>query len=130
MIVSRSRDLVALGNAAAARAVHADRMDFVEVGQRVVLVGEVADRGDRRDVAVHRIDALERDQLGRVRILGGEQLLEMLEIVVAEDALLAARIADAGDHRGVVELVREDDAAGQQLAERRQRRLVRDVAAR
>ena len=71
-------------------AVHADRMDLVEVGQRVILVGEVADRGDRRDVAVHRIDAFERDQLGRLGIFGGEQLLEMLEVVVPEHALLAA----------------------------------------
>ena len=84
------RDAVALGNAAAVLAVHADGMDFVEIGQRVILVGEVADRGDRRDVAVHRIDALERDQLGRLGVLGSKQLLEMLEIVVAEHALLAA----------------------------------------
>ena len=52
----------------------------------------------------------------------------MLEIVVAEDALLAARILDAGDHRRMVERVGEDHAAGEQLAERRQRRLVGDVA--
>ena len=109
-------------------AVHADRMDFVEIGQRVIFVGEVADRGDRRDVAVHRIDALERDQLGRFGVLGRKQFLEMIEVVVAEHALLAARTLDPGDHRGVVELVREDHAAGEQLAERRQRRLVRHVA--
>ena len=59
-------DAVALGNAAAARAVHADRVDLVEIGERFIFVGEVADFGDRRDVAVHRIDALEGDQLGRV----------------------------------------------------------------
>ena len=62
-------DPVALRNAAAARAVHADRMDLVEIGQRAVAVGEVADRGDRGDVAVHRIDAFERDQLGRLGVL-------------------------------------------------------------
>ena len=56
---------LALGDAAAARAVKADRMHFVEIGQRVVLLGEVADRLDRRDVAVHRIDALEHDDLRR-----------------------------------------------------------------
>ena len=66
MIVSRCGDAVALGNAAAARAVHADGVDLVEIGERVIFVGEVADRGDRGDVAVHRIDALEGDQLGRV----------------------------------------------------------------
>src|SRR3546814_6029549 len=52
----------------------------------------------------------------------------MREIVVAEDALLAARVADAGDHRGVVHLVRKDDHAGEQPRQRRQRRLVRDIA--
>ena len=57
------RDTFSLGNAAAARAVHANRMHFVEIGQRVIFVGEVADRRDRRDVGFHRIDAFERDQL-------------------------------------------------------------------
>ena len=52
----------------------------------------------------------------------------MLEVVVPEHALLAAAVLDPGDHRGVVELVGEDHAAGEQLAERRQRRLVRHVA--
>jgi hypothetical protein len=54
---------------------------------------------------------------------------EMIEVVVAEDALLAARIADARDHRRVIEFVREDHAAGQDLGQRRQRRLVGDIAA-
>ena len=90
MIVSRSATPSRSEMPPPCVAVHADRMDLVEVGQRVVFVGEVADRGDRRDVAVHRIDALERDQLGRFGVLGGEQLLEMVEVVVAEDALLAA----------------------------------------
>ena len=48
---------------------------------------------------------------------------------MAEHALLAARIADAGDHRCVVQFVRIDDAAGQHLGQRGQRRLVRHIAA-
>src|SRR4029079_4344660 len=79
------RGLVACGEAAAARAVHADRVNLVDVGQRVVPVREVADRVDRRDVAVHRIDALEGDQLRNISALGGEQLFEVLDVVVAED---------------------------------------------
>ena len=55
---------VALGDAAAARAVHADRMHFVDIGVGAVLLGEIADRRDRRDVAIHRIDRFEHDQLG------------------------------------------------------------------
>jgi hypothetical protein len=78
-------------------------VNFVEIGDGIIFVGEVANLGDRGDVAVHRIDALEGDQLGRGRVRGGEQLFQMGEIVVPEDLLLAARAADAGDHRGVVE---------------------------
>ena len=54
----------------------------------------------------------------------------MRQVIVAEHALLAARVADARDHRGVVEFVRIDDAARQHLGQRRQRRFVRDIARR
>ncbi len=121
--------LLALGNPAAAGAVHADGVHLIDIGQRVVSFGQVADRVDRRDVAIHRIDAFEGDQLGHFLVLGGEQLLEMIEIIVPEDALFAARIADARNHAGVVELVGKDHAARQQLGQRRQRRVVRDIAA-
>ena len=55
----------ALGDAAAARAVEADGMDLVEIGHRAVRFGDVAELGDRRDVAVHRVDGLEGHQLRR-----------------------------------------------------------------
>jgi hypothetical protein len=103
-------------------------VDFVDIGQRVVLVGQVADRVDRGDVAVHRIDAFERDQLGHFGIGFGQQFFQMRDVVVTPHTLFAARIADAGDHRGVVEFVRKDDAARQDLGQRRQRRVVRDIA--
>ena len=123
------RGLVPLRDAAAARAVHADRVNLIDVGQRVVFLGKVADRVDRGDVTVHRIHAFERDQLGASRVFSGEQLLEMSDVVVAEHALLAAGITDPCDHAGVVELVGEDHAAGEQLGECRKRGVVRDIAA-
>ena len=52
----------------------------------------------------------------------------MLEVVVAEDVLLAAAVADALDHRGVVQLVGEDDQARHESLQGRQRRLVGDIA--
>ena len=71
---------------------------------------------DRRDIAVHRIDALERDQLGPVA--GSlQQLLEVREIVVAEDHLVAARLPHALDHRVVVQRVGEDQASGDEPGE-------------
>ncbi len=120
-------DAVALGDAAAARAVEADRVHFVEIGQRAVLFGEVADRGDRRDMPVHRVDALEGDDLRRGAVELFELRLEVLDVVVAPDALGTATMANAGDHRGVVLLVGEDDGARQQLRQGGERRVVGDI---
>ena len=96
----------------------------------VEFVGQVADFRDRRDVAVHRIDAFKGDQLGCFGVFGGQQFAQMFDIIMAENALFAARIADARDHAGVVKFVGKDDAAGQQTRQRRQRRFVRDIARR
>ncbi len=52
---------VAIGDAAAARAIKADGVNLVEIGHGVVARGEIGDLADRRDVAVHRIKALEGD---------------------------------------------------------------------
>ena len=51
----------------------------------------------------------------------------MRDVVMAPDMLLAIGLADAFDHRGVVERVGIDDEARQNLAQRRQRRLVGDI---
>ncbi len=121
-------DAVALGDAAAARAVHADRMNLVDIGHGAVALGEIADLRQRRDVAVHRIKALAGDQLRPVGTGGAQQLLEMRHVVVAEHLALAAGLADAFDHRIVVELVRQDQAIRNQLGDGRNAGLVRDVA--
>lgn len=118
----------AFGNAAAARAVHADGVHFIEIGHSAELVGEIADLLDRRDIAIHRIDALEGDQLRRIRIGSGELGFEIVEIVMLPDHPLALAVADAFDHRGVVERVGEDDQAGDLLAERAKGRPVRHIA--
>ena len=123
------RHIVTLGDPAAARAVHADRMDFVAIGQRIICVGEVTNVANVSHIAVHRIDALEGNQLGRLGVFGGQQRFEMGEVIVAPDTLLAATVADAGDHARVVELVGEDDAAGQDFAQCCQSCLIRNIAA-
>ena len=68
--------------------------------------------------------------LGAAGIGAPQQFLEMLDVVVAPDLTLRLAAAHAFDHRGVVELVGEDDAAGQDVAQRRERRVVGDVARR
>ena len=52
----------------------------------------------------------------------------MRDIVVAEDLLFHPRLAHALDHRGMVELVREDEAVRHQPGDGRDRRLVRNEA--
>jgi hypothetical protein len=101
-----------LGHAAAARAVHADRVHLVQIGHGAILLGEVANALDRRYVAVHRIEALEHDQLGLRRIGGLEQLFQVPHVVVPEDLLLTSGLAHALDHGIVVEGVGQDHAVG------------------
>ena len=93
-------------------------MDLVEIGQGAIFLGEIANAGDRRDVAVHRVDALEGDEFWPIDIDIAQEVLEVTHIVVPENALLAPRLADAVDHRRMIEFVGKDDAAGEQLADR------------
>ena len=48
------------------RPIEPDRMHFVEIGHRGILFSDVAQLADRGDVAVHRIDRLEADELGPI----------------------------------------------------------------
>ncbi|MNN28597.1 hypothetical protein D3C81_1421750 [compost metagenome] len=103
-------------------------MDFVQIGHGAVLLGQGDGAGDVGDVAVHRIDALEGDQLGRINRRGGQQFFEVFKVVVAEDVARTAAVTDALDHRGVVQGVGEDDQARQDLLQGRQRRLIGHIA--
>ena len=120
----------ALGDSAAARAVETDRVDLVEIGDGTVLLGDVADGRDRRHVAIHAVDALEGDDLRTLRIDAAHELVEMRDVVVAEDEPLRAGAADALDHRIVVERIGEDGAVRHGTAEGRQRGQIRDPARR
>ena len=64
---------------------------------------------------------------GRAGIERAELGLEVGQIVVLPDALGPAAVADAGDHGGVVLLVRQDDRAGQQLLQGGKRGVVGDI---
>ncbi len=89
-------------------------MGLVDHEPGAVALGEVGDRFDRGDMAVHGIDALEGDELGRASRRLLEHLFEMLDVVVTEDALLAAAMPNALNHRGVVLLIGEDHEPGDQ----------------
>ena len=120
--------VVALSNAGPARAVHADRMDLVNVGHGVVALGQITDPGDWRDVAVHRIDALEYDQLWPVVSSAHQQLFQMSDVVVAPDQLGAAGGAHALDHRVVVERIGKDETVRQQPCDGRDAGKIRHIA--
>ena len=103
-------------------------MDLVDVGQGTVLLRQGNRAWDVGDVAVHGIDALEGDQLRRSRIGGGEQFLEVGEVIVPEDVPGTPTAPDARDHRVVVQRVGEDDETRKDLVEGRERGLVGDIA--
>jgi hypothetical protein len=109
-------------------AIHADGVNFIEIAQRIVFPGEVADFPDRRNVAIHRINGLERYDLRRVQLVFLKHALQMLGIVVTPDALWAAALAHAFEHGSMVLLIRENDRALQELDLRRKRGFVRNIA--
>src|SRR6185312_4065 len=121
-------DAVALGDTAATRAIHADRVDLVDIGHGAVSFREIAYLCQWRDVAVHRIEALAGDQLGPVRAGGAQQFFEMRHVVVAEHLALAAGPTNAFDHRIVVQGVRQDQAVRNEPGDGRNAGLVGDIA--
>jgi len=92
---------------ATARPVEADRVHLVEMGHRSEALGDVADFVDRGDVAIHRIDRLEANELGLVAGHTLQQSRQIRGVIVAENVLFGAAAADASDHRGMVVGVRK-----------------------
>ena len=127
-VPSAGRGAVAFADAAAARAVHADGMHLVDIGHGAVALGEIADLVHRRDIAVRGIKALKRDQLRSAWIGAVQQFFKVCHIVVAENPLLATRLAHTFDHRVVIERVRQDQAVRHHLRERSNAGLVGDIA--
>ena len=109
-------------------AIQANRMNLVQIGDGAKFVGQIADFRNRRDIAIHGIDRLEGDDLGHRGVRLGQMHAQMFHVVMAEDALVGPAVANAVDHRGVVHLVGIDNGVGQNLGQRRQRRLVGNIA--
>jgi hypothetical protein len=88
MTLMRSRDLRAR-RSLLPRAVQANRVNLVNISERIVPLGELHDPADRGDVSVHRIKALENDQLHAIATRLDQQLLETRDIIVPPDFLFA-----------------------------------------
>ncbi|KHQ52584.1 hypothetical protein OA50_03059 [Mameliella alba] len=117
-----------LGDAAAARTVKPHGVHLVEIGHGAVAFRHLDDLGHRADVAIHRVDGFEGDDLGRVGGQRRQLAVQVLGVVVFPDHLAGAGMADALDHAGVVGRVREDDRIRQTAAQGRKRGPVRDIA--
>jgi hypothetical protein len=95
-------------HAAAVGAEEAHAMRFVAQDHRAMLLGDRDHFRQRRDVAEHRIDAFEHDQLAGLLGQAAEALVEILDAVVAEaDDLGIAEPAAVIDRRVAVGV--EDD---------------------
>ncbi len=103
-------------------------VNLVEIGQGVITVGQIADLFDGRDIAIHRVDGLERHDLGRLQRKRLQLFLEIGHVVMAENHFLGAGMADAFDHRRMVGGVGEHHAALQTRGNCAERCPVRQIA--
>lgn len=101
-------DSITFPNPRSLGSVEPDGMDFIHEGETSVLVGDVAELLQRRDVTSHGVDGFEGYDLGLPGIGLLQELLQVLHVIVAEHMLRNAAVADALDHRGVVASIRED----------------------
>ena len=119
---------VAFGNPTASRPVHADRVNLVEISHGAIPLGHIANLCDRRDIAIHRIDRLETDELRPPGIGAHQAILKVDGVVVAENFVLGAAVPDALDHRGVVCRIGEHDTVGNLSGQRGNSRLIGDIS--
>jgi hypothetical protein len=82
---------------------------------------------ERSDVAIHGVQAFAQDQFRPVRVRRTQQLLEMLRIVVTPYLLFRTGFAHTLDHGVVIECIGEKQAVGQELRDRGNAGLVRDI---
>ncbi|OWK22723.1 hypothetical protein AJ87_44560 [Rhizobium yanglingense] len=99
-------------------------MHLVEIGHGTVAFGELADAMDRRDVAVHGIEAFEDDELRPLEGDGLQQFLKVSHVVVAEDLPFHSGLANPLDHGIVVERIGQDQTVGYELGDGGDARLV------
>ena len=64
-------------------------VNFADISKRIVSRGQLHALADRRNVAIHRIKAFEKDQLRAIRTRLDQQLLEMRDFIVPPDFLFA-----------------------------------------
>ncbi len=97
-----------LGRAAAGLADEAGRVRVVDHHHRAVFLGEIADRVELREVAVHREHAVGRDHAQPLALRLLQRLFERVHVAVRIAMALGLAEADAVDDRGVVERVGDD----------------------
>ena len=111
-----------IDGAAPVAAQHAGSMRIVDHHDGAVFFGEIAQRGQRADIAVHGEDAVGDQQLLAGLVLDAGQLLfGVRDVFVAEDENLRLREARAVDDRGVVQRVGDDEVVFAQHRRNRSR---------
>ena len=103
-------------------------MNFVQIGQGAMLVRDVTDTRDRRDVTVHAVDAFESHDLGARGVDAGHQLIKMVNVVMAKDEPFCPGPADSLDHGVVVLRVGKNGAIGKDAPQGSQCRQIADPA--
>ncbi len=100
-----------IDGAAALPAEDAEAMGIVEHGEAPVFLGDFGEFGQARDVAFHRVNALDHEHLGHVLTHRPEHLAQIVRAVVAEALDRGHREPDAVPEARVDVFVGEDDVA-------------------
>ena len=108
-----------LGNAAAAGAVHADGVHLIKIGECVVFIGKIAEFSDRRNIAIHGVNAFESNDFRPLDGKFSQQITQVRHVIVTEDLLRRTGTAHAVDHGSMVEFIGKDDAVRQHFGNRR-----------
>ena len=99
-----------INGAAAVTAQHAGGVGVIYHHDGAVLFGEIAERGQRADIAIHGEDAVGDQQLmARLILDGGQLFFRVGHVFVAEDQNFRARKPGAINDAGVVQLVADDE---------------------
>ena len=112
------RDAFPIRDAPSPRSVHSNRVNLVQISHCAVLLGDIANLGDRSDASTHGINRLERYDLRRIGRALRQLFRQILYIIVLPNLFFRLRVPDSFNHGSVVHLIRKDDGIRQARAER------------
>ena len=121
-------EVVTVSNPSPISPVQAHRVNFIDEGECIVAMCNVADLFNWADCAEHGVHRLKHHNLGPVNVVLLQTSLEVLRVVMAIHLLGSAAVPDALNQGVVVPFVREEDQVLDVLAQSGESGLVGHIA--